>query len=160
MTSLKYAGYSIVMQEVPDEISLAFNITGCPHHCPGCHSEYLWEDIGEELLKDIDNILDMYGDYITCVCFMGGEHNIKELLTALWRAKSRGLKTCLYSGCDTVDNMQEVLPLLNYLKLGHYDRELGGLGNPTTNQRMYYINDGFVTDITDVFLKEKKGENK
>lgn len=156
MKSLKYAGYSIVMQEVPDEISLAFNITGCPHHCPGCHSEYLWQDIGDNLLENIDLILDQYSNYITCVCFMGGDQNIGELVTALWRARARGLKTCLYTGCDTIDNLQSALPWINYLKLGHYDATKGGLNSPTTNQRMYYINDGYVTDITDVFWKTKE----
>lgn len=139
---LKYAGYSIVMQEVPDEISLAFNISGCPHRCEGCHSEFLWNDIGDGLLENMDHLLDIYGDHITCVCFMGGEQNTDELLTALWRVRARGLKTCVYAGCDTVDNLQDILPFVTYLKLGHYDREKGGLDSPSTNQRMYYINDG------------------
>lgn len=144
------------MQEVPDEISLAFNITGCPHHCPGCHSDYMLNDIGDVLLDNMDSILDQYGSYITCVCFMGGDRNPQELLTALWRVRERGLKTCLYTGCDTVDNLQDILPFLNYLKLGHFDKERGGLDNPNTNQRMYYINDGYVTDITNVFWKKRE----
>ena len=155
MKSLKYVGYSIVMQEVPDEISLAFNISGCTHHCPGCHSDYLAQDIGHNLLADIDEVLNEYAQYVTCVCFMGGDHNTEELLTALWKVKAKGLKTCLYTGCDTTDNIADLLPWINYLKLGHYDAEKGPLSSSTTNQRMYYINDGYVTDITEVFWKEK-----
>ena len=54
MKKLKYNGYSIVMQEVPNEVSLAINISGCPHKCEGCHSKYLWEYDGEYLIDDIE----------------------------------------------------------------------------------------------------------
>jgi len=155
MKSLKYAGHAIVMQEVPDEITLAFNISGCKHHCPGCHSEYLWEDVGNNLLDDLKGHLDTYGHLITCVCFMGGEQNPKELLTALLWVKMRGLKTCLYTGCDDVNEFTELLPWLDYLKVGHFDINLGGLDKPTTNQHMYYMNDGYITDITSTFWEKR-----
>ena len=48
---LRYDGAAVVFSEVPDEISLAISITGCPRRCPGCHSEYLWEYHGNLLLK-------------------------------------------------------------------------------------------------------------
>ena len=35
---LKYAGYDIVFQEIPDEVTLAISLTNCPNRCPGCHS--------------------------------------------------------------------------------------------------------------------------
>ena len=38
---LKYAGYDIVFQEIPDEVTLALNLSGCPNGCPGCHSPHL-----------------------------------------------------------------------------------------------------------------------
>ena len=43
---LKYVNTDIVFQEIPDEVTLAVNISNCPCRCPGCHSEYLWEDVG------------------------------------------------------------------------------------------------------------------
>ena len=46
---LKFYNYDIVCQEIPDEVTLAINITGCPIHCPGCHSTWLWEDCGDVL---------------------------------------------------------------------------------------------------------------
>ena len=49
---LKYANTDIVFQEIPDEVTLAINITNCPCHCPGFHSHYLWEDIGLPLDTD------------------------------------------------------------------------------------------------------------
>ena len=52
---LRYISTSIVLQEVPDEISLAISISGCTHKCDGCHSAYLWENKGKYLT---DNIVD------------------------------------------------------------------------------------------------------
>ena len=46
---LKYVDTKVVFQEIPDEITLAINISNCPCHCPGCHSSYLAEDIGNAL---------------------------------------------------------------------------------------------------------------
>ena len=58
---LKYVNSSVVFQEIPDEVTLAINISNCPCHCPGCHSKYLWEDIGLPLttgaIDDFDLIL-------------------------------------------------------------------------------------------------------
>ncbi|WP_231731034.1 4Fe-4S cluster-binding domain-containing protein [Lacimicrobium alkaliphilum] len=40
----------ICFQEVPDEVSLAFTITGCPLACAGCHSRDTWDpDKGRRL---------------------------------------------------------------------------------------------------------------
>ena len=80
MTPLMYKGYSVVFQEVPGEVSLAINISGCQHHCPDCHSKYLWNDEGAAFLRrDLGSIIDEYDGLITCVCFMGGDHNLVEL---------------------------------------------------------------------------------
>ena len=32
---LKYAGYDIVFQEIPDEVTLALNLSGCRTDAPG-----------------------------------------------------------------------------------------------------------------------------
>lgn len=157
MTSLKFDGCAVVLQEVPTEVSLAFNITGCPHRCPGCHSPHLWEDVGKDLLSELDRYLDNYEDLITCVCFMGGEHHPEEMLLALQRVRWRGLKTCLYSGADSAEGFASLLPWLDYLKIGHYDSELGGLDNPNTNQHMFRMVDGGRGyDITSSFWKNKR----
>ena len=56
---LKVASFDIVFQEIPGEVTLALNLSGCPCHCPGCHSQHLWEDIGEELNAELlDGLLD------------------------------------------------------------------------------------------------------
>ena len=71
---LKYVNTGIVFQEIPDEVTLAINISNCPCHCPGCHSHYLWEDVGIPLNADaIDAFVNEYGHDITCIAFMGGD---------------------------------------------------------------------------------------
>ena len=49
---------------------------------------------------------------------------------------------------------------LDYLKIGHYDEELGGLDKETTNQRLYKVicedKDGnSLHDITPMFWRKK-----
>ena len=53
---------------------------------------------------------------ITCVCFMGEGQNPAQLREALQIVRCHGLKTCLYSGCDTVEPFRNLLSLLDYLK--------------------------------------------
>lgn len=143
---LKYDSYDIVFQEVPNEITLVFNITGCPHKCEGCHSKYLWKNHGNFVSDDIKNLINKYKGMITCVCFMGGDQNINELNQLLILTRQEKLKTCVYSGLDTVDVFD--LQLLDYLKIGSYNQDLGGLNCKTTNQKMYKIVNGGIEDIT------------
>ena len=64
---IKYFNSMVVFEEIPSEITLAINITNCPCHCKGCHSKFLWEDIGVELTKDeLYKLIDV-NDGITCV---------------------------------------------------------------------------------------------
>ena len=136
---LKYDGYQIVFQEVPDEISLVFNITGCPRNCEGCHSPHLREDGGRPLLDDIFDIIEKHQDEISCVCFMGGDHEpvaLSKLLLEI-RTFHSPLKIALYSGSH---NPPDILwRLVHYMKVGPYNERLGGLREKTTNQRMYKI---------------------
>ena len=46
---LKYINTEIVFAEVPDEITLAINLSNCQIHCPECHSKFLWKNSGKEL---------------------------------------------------------------------------------------------------------------
>lgn len=39
--------------------------------------------------------------------------------------KSKGLKTCVYSGSDDRSDFEYVLDLLDYLKVGHFDEAAG-----------------------------------
>lgn len=157
MNKLKYLGYSIVFQEVPDEVTLTINISGCPHKCEGCHSKYLWEYEGNYISDDLDNLIEKYKGLITCVCFMGGDQNITELSNLSSIVKRHNLKVALYSGLD--DDGTSLVTLykrFDYIKIGHYDHRFGGLDQKTTNQRMYKWTDSRWEDITYRFWKEEK----
>ncbi len=123
----------VSLQEVPGEISLIFQITGCPHRCPGCHSQELWPLNGSDFdLKSLSSSIARYKGLFTCVCFFGGEWHPQELLRYLRFAKDEGYKTCLYSGAREIH--PELYKELNYLKLGPWVEALGGLDKKTTNQ--------------------------
>jgi anaerobic ribonucleoside-triphosphate reductase activating protein len=140
---LKYLGYTISFQEVPNEISLIFNISGCPYKCKGCHSTYLWEYKGNYLSKDIDSIFNEYLGMFTCVCFMGGDTNLIELRELLKLCKSKGLTTCIYSGTDNIKSLENCMEYLDFIKYGSYKKELKcdnnicyGVKLATSNQKM------------------------
>lgn len=73
---------------------------------------------------------------------MGEGQNPAQLQEALQVVRCHGLKTCLYSGCDNVEPFLDLLPLLDYLKLGEYHPGKGGLDSPDTNQRFYRLVNG------------------
>ena len=157
--SLKYLGYAIVCEEVPDEISIAFNISGCEHKCEGCHSKYLWEYKGEYIKDDLMKIISKYIGLVTCICFLGGDQNIEELFDLCKIVKDVGLKTCIYSGEESTDIFSELINhnLLDYLKVGKYEVSRGGLNTVGTNQVMYKIENKSFTDITYRFQKSLRG---
>lgn len=149
---LKYYNYDIVFQEIPDEVTLAINITHCPNHCEGCHSPHLRKDIGEVLDFDaLDRLLARYADNITCVCFMGGDRDVAciENLAKHVREKT-GLLTGWYSGRN---EMPPHPMLFDFVKLGPYIPEKGSLKQRTTNQRLYRRNGEDWEDITERFWK-------
>ena len=148
---LKVASYDIVFQEIPGEVTLALNLSGCPCHCPGCHSQYLWEDVGEVLDEGLmDGLLARYGSLITCVAFMGGDQNPEEV--AHWGEYIKGLslKTAWYSGRMSFPEKD----VFDYVKLGPYIESLGGLKSTQTNQRLYKRVEESWEDITSVFWRK------
>ncbi len=144
MQQLKIYSYDIVCQEVPGELTLALNISGCPNRCPGCHSPWLWDDAGEEMTEELMmGLIGKYENAITCVCFMGGDAEPGEIeAMAGWvKEKYPDLKTAWYSGKEKPPQGFRT-EVLDYIKLGPYIEALGGLKSPTTNQAIYRILDG------------------
>ncbi len=141
MQKLKIYSYDIVCQEIPDEISLALNISGCPNHCPGCHSPWLWDDEGEPMTEELlGRLISKYDRAITCVCFMGGDAEPGEIENGAGFIRRRfpHLKTAWYSGKAALPEGFKT-DKLDFLKLGPYIEALGGLKSPTTNQTLYRV---------------------
>ena len=153
---MKYADTKIVFREVPDEITLAVNISGCPVGCKGCHSPYLAEDVGEILDEASVEALISENPGITCISFMGGDADPSWVahLCRFVKENHPALKTCWYSGRG-LDKAASVLPWLDYVKVGPWIAELGPLDSETTNQRFYSVGAGqVVEDLTSRFLKK------
>lgn len=155
-----YVGYDVTFQEVPGEVSLTIDIADCPLHCPGCHSPILQGAVGEDLERDLPTLLARYKDAVTCVCFMGTGRDYNALLHCNEMAWAAGLKTAIYTGEDEEEaSWLWLFPTgkPEYIKFGPYDRVLGGLDSPYTNQRMYRIDQQthFYEDITPLFQKKK-----
>lgn len=158
---LKYVDAKVVFAEVPDEVTLAVNISNCPCHCKGCHSSYLAEDIGTPLDEDslVELLLNNKG--ITCIAFMGGDSDPEYInwLASIMRDMNNSepgnwadVKIAWYSGRQ---ELSSVIDLFNfdYIKLGPYKEEFGPLNSRTTNQRFYKVSGKELVDITNKFWK-------
>ena len=156
---LKYANFDIVFQEVPDEVTLAINITNCPNQCPGCHSKYLWENTGKALdTNELYRLVEQYKTGITCVCFMGGDNDPYDVANLAMHVKNKykDLKTAWYSGKNELPEAFHS-ETFDYIKTGRYEEKLGPLNSLTTNQRMVKrLADGRVKDITERFQKTER----
>ena len=153
---LKYVNTGVVFQEIPDEVTLAINISNCPCRCPGCHSSYLWQNVGTPLTAmELDNLIRQYEAEITCVAFMGGDSEpeyINNLARFIHREHPE-LKVAWYSGRQRVATQVKRTDF-DDIKLGPYIAHLGCLKERSTNQRLYkrVVGDNF-TDITHLFWK-------
>lgn len=163
--------YQITTQDVLDEIALGISISGCPLHCKGCHSAFTWDSkFGEELTDEKLEKLIVKNKYISCVLFYGGEWKVKRLIELIQIVKKYNLKVCLYTGLMLEEIKQttpELLDIMDYIKVGRWIEEKGGLNKKTTNQRFYkithdnknkqdnnlVINNNTLMDWTDRFFK-------
>ncbi len=154
---LKYINYGIVFQEIPDEVTLSINISNCPCRCPGCHSNYLWEDNGEILNEDtLARFVNDFSSSITCICFMGGDAEPAEVneLAKFLNKEYPKLKVAWYSGRTRISSDID-LKNFNYVKVGPYIKHLGALKEKTTNQRLYMVCEDYsLDDITSRFWKK------
>ncbi len=149
---LRIFNYDIVFTEIPGEVILALNLSCCPNRCPGCHSPHLQEAVGE-VLDDalLEELLERYGGAVTCVCFMGGDGDPAQVGRLAGKVREKGLKVAWYSGKESLPSLFD-FARFDYIKLGPWVEEAGGLDSPTTNQRLYRIEKGGMIDITSKFL--------
>ena len=84
---------------------------------------------------------------------MGGDYAPEELAKLIVEIRMFcNLKIALYCGDDNPSNVLWLLA--DYIKIGRYDKECGGLSDPNTNQRMYKLYSTWY-DITDMFRPRK-----
>ena len=130
---------SIVLEEIPDRVSVAVDITNCPENCPGCHSPFLREDIGEELtFERIDSLIsDNFG--VNCFLLLGEgrDHQALVRIGKYISEKYPGIAPALYSGRNQVED--DIWQVFDYVKLGPYVEKKGPLNERTTNQRLYHV---------------------
>lgn len=153
---LKYVSFDIVFSEIPNEVTLAINLSNCPNRCVGCHSPHLWKDIGDDMTSEfLLSLLGEYGESISCICFMGGDSDprkVQEYAEFIQFSTNGSIKVAWYSGKDELS--EKVNPFVfDYIKLGHYDVKYGPLNQRTTNQKLYHIENQFCQDITSMFWK-------
>ena len=122
---LKYVNTGIVFQEIPDEVTLAINISNCP-----CH---------------ITCISFMGGD---------ADPKGVNLLAQYIHEEHPQFKVAWYSGKTVISSLVEKHDF-DYIKIGPFIKHLGPLKKPTTNQRLYRQNgQGEFEDITSRFWKK------
>lgn len=152
---LRYIDTDIVFQEIPDEVTLAINLSGCPCRCPGCHSKHLWGDSGEPLTEEVvECMLQHQKQEVTCLSLMGGDAQPTEVdrLAGWLRRHHPRLHIAWWSGRTLLSPLVS-LSNFDYIKLGPYLSHLGPLKSRTTNQRLYRITAGTLHDITPHFWK-------
>lgn len=153
---LKYLNTQVTFAEVPDEITLCINITGCKNGCKNCHSSYLAQDIGTELTFNEVRKLIKKNSGISCIALMGGDAEPDKINTlASFIINHYGsIKVAWYSGRQELNSNIDLCNF-DYIKLGPYKEEFGPLNSRTTNQRFYKVNGKELVDITNKFWKHE-----
>lgn len=88
---------------------------------------------------------------------MGGDsepEEVERLSILIHKKFNRDIKTGWYSGRSKLHEKVSI-ENLDYIKLGPYIENFGGLDNLTTNQRFYEIKNGEMIDKTFLFQQKK-----
>ena len=84
---------------------------------------------------------------------MGGDSDHEEVRRiAEFIHLNSNKKVAMYSGDDFLD--ESLIPVLDYYKIGSYQKDLGPLSSERTNQRFYKIDNGKLVDITYRFINK------
>lgn len=101
----------------------------------------------EEMLS---TLIGKYSAAITCFCFMGGDADPHEImrLSSFIKTEFPHIKTAWYSGREELPEGFDIM-VLDFIKLGPYKENLGGLKSPGTNQVLYKVSpDGTMQRIS------------
>ena len=147
---------NVVLEEIPDRVTLAVEISNCQGSCVGCHSPWLKTDVGEPLTEEaIDSLIaDNFG--VNCFLLLGEGKDPEAVLriAAHLRAKHPALERAIYSGRTAVED--ELFEAFDYVKVGPYNAEYGPLNKGTTNQRLYYHREDITSRFWHKGLENKK----
>ena len=107
---MRYYDKQVVFQEVPNEISLAYSITGCKVGCKGCHSAFTWnENTGTELTplnfaEDLEKLTKIEAsDFLHASTFLHHNRPWSQTPEMVEKAKTRvALSTTAVSTPDGV----------------------------------------------------------
>ena len=139
---------SVVIEEIPDRVTLAVDISNCQGNCVGCHSPFLKTDVGDPLTEEVIDALVAANFGVDCFLFLGEGRDLPRLLSLAEHVRSKGLLVALYSGRTEVE--EEIYAAFDYVKVGPYRPECGPLNERSTNQRLYYHRE----DITHRFWRK------
>ena len=131
---------SVVIEEIPDRVTLAVDISNCQGNCVGCHSPFLKTDVGDPLTEEVIDALVAANFGVDCFLFLGEGRALPRLLALAEHVRSKGLLVALYSGRTGVE--EEIYAAFDYVKVGPYIEKYGPLNSRTTNQRLYRVHHG------------------
>lgn len=147
---LKYTKTYIGLLEVPGEVSLVIEISQCPFNCRGCKTPELRTSAGKYLFEDVLRyLIDSANKSITCLCFKGGDvepYTVNSL--ASYVRKNYPYMHIAWLSGDIGPSIFMEYQNFDYLKFGKYDKKLGDITSPNTNQRLYKVEGHFLRNIT------------
>ncbi len=148
---LYYTEVDLSSYEIPGEITLNIYISGCQNRCSNCHYlELQKNDYGDLLKLNFKQILELYRNYATCICFMGEGRGTtverNEMQDYIEHIHLASMKAALYCGRDTT--IESWMEGFDYVKIGRFYPDKGPLTAPTTNQKMYMKERNKWIDIT------------
>lgn len=147
MAELSIFDVCVSFREHPHYLNLTLFIDGCPRACKGCSWKGVKKDSHVFDCASFSELLSNYLNKVECVVFLGGDWLGTKLLPFLDIVHSQGFVSCLYSGADSLSELNfQVLKNLDWVKIGSWKEEFGPLTSPTTNQRFYKLENGKVVN--------------
>lgn len=120
---------------------LEIYITGCkPPHCPGCHNESLWDFVNENNMDYYKQIIrnKIQTNMVDEVWILGGEpldQDLFELEDLIRFIKQYEVDIWLWTKYTDYSKIK-FLYLLDYIKIGRYDKNLNAYMDTVNNIKL------------------------